>query len=96
VNSGGDFTFTLDKQYFPYAVQGSTVSIDAVTLYAQEGDQIASVTPAAYATQAQLQAVSTSLNAGQVSLTFPADPTVMVPDQAQQVFLVVQYHFGAH
>jgi hypothetical protein len=94
VNGGGDFTFTLDKQYLPYAVQGSTAGIDAVTLYAQSGSKVKSVTPAAYANQGQLQTVSTSLNAGQVSLTFPADPVILIPDQTQQVFLILQYHFG--
>jgi Tc toxin complex TcA C-terminal TcB-binding domain len=95
VNGGGSFTFTLEKPYFPYAVQGATVGIDSMTLYAQNGEQVASVTPAAYATQAQLHPVSTALTAGQVSLTFPADPDVLVAEQARQVFLVLAYHFGS-
>jgi hypothetical protein len=31
VNGGGDFTFTLEKQYFPYAVQGGTVGCQSLT-----------------------------------------------------------------
>lgn len=94
VNAGADFTFILERQYFPYAVQGATVAIDAITLYTQQGENVAPVTPAGYTTQAELQTASTALNAGQVSLTFPADPDVLVADQARQVFLVLQYHFG--
>ena len=70
------------------------MAIDAITLYTQQGENVAPVTPAGYTTQAELQTASTALNAGQVSLTFPADPDVLVADQARQVFLVLQYHFG--
>ena len=43
-----------------------------------------------------LAALSAGLNGatGQAALTLPADATVMTRDLSQQVFLVLQYHFG--
>jgi hypothetical protein len=45
-----------------------------------------------------VSALSTGLSSttGTAELTLPADGTVMIADQPQQVFLVLQYHFGAH
>ncbi|MGH3169198.1 MAG: hypothetical protein ACRDN0_25380, partial [Trebonia sp.] len=92
VNGTGDFAVTLDKQFFPYYVQGArTLTIDSLTLYAGSSGTLASVIP-----PTDLAALSAELSGatGQASLTLPADGTVMTRDLAQQVFLVLQYHFG--
>lgn len=94
VNGTADFQVTLEKQYFPYAVQSARVlTIDALTLYAERNASIASVSPVE---SAGLSALTTGLSGatGAATLTLPSDGTVMVQDQAQQVFLVLQYHFG--
>jgi hypothetical protein len=92
VNDTGDFTVTLEKQYFPYTVQSAKkLTIDALTLYAGNAGKVASVTPTT-----NLAALSASLSGagGEASLSLPSDGTVMLQDQSQQVFLVLQYHFG--
>ena len=92
VNGTGDFAVTLDKQFFPYYVQSAAnLTIDRLTLYAGNAGALASVTP-----QTDLAALSAGLSGatGQASLTLPADSTVMTRDLPQQVFLVLQYHFG--
>ena len=83
---------TLEKQFFPYAVQGAKkLTIDALTLYAGSGGRVASVTPAV-----DLTGLSAGLTGatGAAALSLPADATVMIEDPAQQVFLVLQYHYG--
>jgi len=93
VNGTGDFEVTLDRQFFPYYVQGAaTLTIDSLNLYAGSSGSLASVTPTV-----DLAALSTGLNGttGQASLTLPADGTVMTQELSQQVFLVLQYHFGS-
>jgi hypothetical protein len=92
VNGTGDFSLTLDKQFFPYWVQGAReLTIDALTLYADNAGTLASVTPAE-----DLAALSAGLNSatGQAALSLAADAAVMTRDLSQQVFLVLQYHFG--
>ena len=94
--SGADFAVTLEKQYFPYAVQSAKeLTIDALTLYADSHGAIASVAPVDAAGLAALTA-GLSGTAGAATLTLPSDPNVMIRDQSQQVFLILQYHFGAH
>jgi hypothetical protein len=93
VNGTGDFQVTLEKQYFPYAVQGaSALSIDALALYAEKNGSISSVSPV---DGAGLAALNAGLNGatGAAALSVPADANVMIQDQAQQVFLVLQYSF---
>jgi hypothetical protein len=99
VNGTGDFTVTLDKQFFPYVVQASSgLTIDGLTLYAARAASasaspgLASVTPTV-----DLVALSSGLagTTGQAQLSLPADDTVLVRDLTQQVFLVLQYHFTA-
>ena len=47
VNGTGNFTVTLQKHYFPYAVQSAKkLTIDALTLHAQSAGTVASTTPA--------------------------------------------------
>jgi hypothetical protein len=94
VNGGGDFSVSLRKQYFPYAVQSATLTIDGLTLYAASAtspNRIVATTPVL-----DYRSLSQSLNnAGEASLTLPQDSAVMIQNQSQQVFLVLQYHFAA-
>ena len=94
VNGIGDFAVTLDKHFFPYFVQSARkLRVDSLTLYAGTAGTVASVTPAT-----DLVGLSEGLwgPAGQAPLTLPADNTVMIRDDlSQQVFLVLQYHFGS-
>lgn len=93
VTGASDFTATLTRQMFPYAVQSARrLTIDALTLYADSGTgTVASVTPGA-----DLAALSAGLSsaAGQAIADLPEDPSVLTRDPARQVFLVLQYHFG--
>lgn len=68
------------------------MTIASLTLYAGSSGALASVGPLV-----DLAALSAGLNGatGQASLTLPADGTVMTRDLPQQVFLVLQYHFGS-
>jgi hypothetical protein len=67
------------------------LTIDSLTLYAGNAQALVSVTP-----PADLAALSAGLSGttGQASLSLSADDTVMVRNLPQQVFLVLQYHFG--
>jgi Tc toxin complex TcA C-terminal TcB-binding domain len=92
VNGTADFAVTLEKQFFPYAVQSARkLTIDALTLYAGSAGAVASVTPAA-----DLAGLSAALGGagGTAPISLPADDTVLVRDVTQQAFLVLQYHFG--
>jgi hypothetical protein len=92
VNGTGDFAFTLEKRFFPYAVQSAKkVTVDSLALYADSGGTIASVTP-----PVDLAALSTGLSsaAAQAPVSLPADGTVLTRDPSKQVFIVLQYHFG--
>jgi Tc toxin complex TcA C-terminal TcB-binding domain len=92
VNGAGDFAVTLEKQFFPYSVQSAAkLTIDSLTLYAESAGSVASVTPAI-----DLGGLSAGLSgaAGQAVLALPGDSTVMIGELSQQVFLVLQYHFG--
>jgi hypothetical protein len=93
VNGTANFAATLTRERFPYIVQGAAkLTVDAVRLYAANGTAIVQVTPTV-----DLAALSTGLSgsASSAALTLPADPAVMQRVQALQVFLVLQYHFGA-
>jgi hypothetical protein len=92
VNGTADFAVTLEKQYFPYAVQNTAkLTIDALTLYAQSAGTVASITPAV-----DLVELSKGLSGGtaEASLTLPSDSTVLTRELSQQAFVVLQYHFG--
>lgn len=92
INGTGNFQVTLDKQFFPYMVQAAKkLTVDTLTLYGANGAKIASVTPTV-----DLNALSTGLNsvAGTSALSLTNDPKVLQRLQSQQVFLVMQYHFG--
>jgi hypothetical protein len=92
VSEGAEFKATLARALFPYAVQGAKkLTIDALTLYSADGESIASSTPMTV----DLAVLSSELSgaAGEAAVTLPAD-NVLVPEQAKEVFLVLQYHFG--
>jgi hypothetical protein len=94
VNGTGDFSATLSRRRFPYIGQGTPkLTIDAVTLYAANGAAIVQLTP-----HLDLATLSSGLISatGSAALSLPADPAVMQRVQAQQVFLVLQYHFGTN
>jgi hypothetical protein len=94
INGTGNFSATLEKQYFPYMVQSArNLHIDSLTLYAANTNQpaqVAQVTP-----NVDLGTLSTGLTAGTAVLSLPADSAVMLRQQTQQVYLVLLYHFGA-
>ena len=98
VNGTGDFTVTLEKSFFPYAVQAVTdLTIDSLTLYT--GVPATTAAPASLASVippgTDLTALSAALTgpAGEAQLSVPADDSVLTRDLTSQVFLVMQYHF---
>jgi hypothetical protein len=94
INGTGAFQVTLEKSYFPYMVQGARkLTADSLVLYAANGDKVASVTPTV-----NLATITSNLAlpAANAVITLPADPNVLVRNQTQQVFMVLQYHFGAN
>jgi hypothetical protein len=87
-----DFTATLGKQLFPYAVQGAKkLTVDSLTLYAGSNGKLVPVSPTA-----DLAALSAGLSgpSGEAALTLPADGTVLTRGPSAQVYLLLQYHFG--
>lgn len=87
VNGNGNFAAQLRKDSFPYLVQGESLAIEALELYARNGRQLAKRTVAAPA------ALSDGLNGGNraAGLSFPVDASVLKRDAAAQVFLIVRY-----
>jgi hypothetical protein len=65
------------------------LTIDALTLYAGDNGSVASVSPIDSADLPVLNSQTPT-----ATLQLPSDSTVMVRMQTQQVFLVLQYHFG--
>jgi hypothetical protein len=91
VNGNGDFSVTLQRDYFPYIVQSAkSVSIGSLTLYASVAGKIAPLTPSSV----NLHDLSASLTAGAGTVDLPYDAQVMTRVAAQQVFLVIQYRFS--
>jgi hypothetical protein len=94
-----NFTVTLTPDDFPYMAQAAkTLTIDSFALYAANPAKPGSVLP-------DSPQPAQNVNGGALPLTFsksvtsatlslPAD-TVLVRQQTQQVFLVLQYHFTA-
>lgn len=90
VNGTSDFQVTIESQFFPYfAQEARKLTVDGLTLYAANGNKLASVTPTV-----ALSAFQPFL--GSATLTLPPDPNVLVRTQDQQVFMVLTYHFGAN
>jgi hypothetical protein len=94
INSTGAFQATLEKSCFPYMVQGARkLTVDSLVLYAAKSGKVASITP-----KIDLGAMTSSLAlpAASAAISLPADPSVLIRDQQQQVFMILQYHFGTN
>ena len=88
------FVATLDKRFFPYAVQGAAnLHVDSLVLYAGSNGSVDSATPLA---SADLTALASGLSsqAGTATLTVLPDTKVLTRDVTKQVFLVLGYSFG--
>jgi hypothetical protein len=85
------FQFTLQKSYFPYAVQGMTLTLTSLQVYA------ANLSPASPAPdQSNLSAYSAALNGPTASATVSiAADTAALTKSATQVYLVIQYTAAA-
>jgi hypothetical protein len=106
VGGSGNFTVTLQKDYFPYAVQNArNLVIDAVTLFADVGGQVNSHSlPQSVVDSATLSsglsapggAAVLSLPSVDIAavLSLPSGYVFTTRDLSRQVFLVLQYHFG--
>ena len=92
VNGSGNFQVLLQKSYFPYSVQSARrITIDSVVTYAGNNGKVASVTQQSVS----LDNLSSGLSqAGSATLSLPKDNQVMTQSSSQQVFLVLNYHFG--
>ncbi len=95
VNGAANFSFTLRKDYLPYLVQSAKLTVDSMTLFAQSGDTLVSVTEYDQSgSYPQFANLSSDLNTtGSSNITFPADSQVLTPTQTQ-VFLVLRFHFS--
>lgn len=94
VNGTGDFTVTMAKSFFPYAVQAATeLKIGSLTFY--KGVPATAAAPPSLASEVPQGTDLATLTgaAGEVQLSLPADGTVLTRDLAKQVFLVMQYHY---
>jgi hypothetical protein len=92
VNGSGNFQLVLQKNYFPYAVASARrLTIDSIVTYAGVNGKVVPVTQQSV----DLGNLSTGLSqAGSATLSLPQDSQVMTQVSSQQVFLVLNYHFG--
>jgi hypothetical protein len=92
VNGSGSFQLALQKSYFPYAVQSARrLTVDSITAYAGLNGKVASVAQQTV----DLGNLSAGLSkTGSAILSLPSDNQVMIRSSSQQVFLVLNYHFG--
>jgi len=92
VNGPPTFQAVLQRSYFPYAVQSAKVlTVDSVTTYAANNGKVASVQQQTV----DLGNLSSGLTqSGSATISLPADNQVMTQVLSQQVFLVLNYHFG--
>ena len=85
-----NFQVVLQKSYFPYAVQSAKrLTIDSITTYAGSNK--------VFSVQQNVNFGNLSSNltqSGSMTLSLPSDNQVMTQVLSQQVFLVVNYHFG--
>ena len=90
--ANANFAVTLQKEFFPYMAQSaSQVTIDTVTLYAESDGKVAQWTPPNVGFSLPYTFKGTTVTA---PLSLPTDGTFIKQDASQQVFLVLQYHFG--
>jgi hypothetical protein len=81
-----DFTAQLTMDHFPYAVQGATLTMDSLTLYASSGAALAQVTLPVPANMANdLHTTRTT------TLDLPADAQVLTREAKKEVFAVITY-----
>ncbi len=87
--SDEDLSVTVKKGYFPYFVQGKTITITKVELYAiAEDNELLPVTP----TGIDLEELTTALNGSTKEFTIPlAEDPVLSREPKAQVFLVFRY-----
>jgi hypothetical protein len=86
------FAAALQKDFFPYMAQSAKeITIDALTLYAASGGALASTTPANVGFTLPFSFRDATVTA---PLSLTTDVTVLKQDPSQQVFLLLQYHFG--
>jgi len=92
VNGASNFQVVLQKDYFPYFVQSARrITIDSVTTYAGNNGKVES----ALQQTVDLDNLSAGLSqAGSATLSLPPDKQVMTQVLSQQVYLVLNYHFG--
>ena len=91
VNSTNNFTAALTAGFFPYAVQGTRLTIKSVTLYSDVGAGVLAVTPA-IPNAAALTGMSQQLNdARTTTLALPADAAVLTRSLTKEVFAVITY-----
>lgn len=92
VNGASNFQVVLQRSYFPYFVQSAKrITIDSVTTYAANNGKVASVLQQTV----DLDHLSGGLSqAGSATLSLPPDKQVMAQILSQQVYLVLNYHFG--
>lgn len=89
----GECAIELRRDLFPYVAQSAKrITIDGLALYASVAGNIASASPAV-----DIGSVSANLNStsATAALALPSDAAIMTRDANRQVFLVLQYHFGA-
>jgi hypothetical protein len=91
VNGAGDLSLHVRKDDFPYMMQGETLALDGLDLYAQNGAKLVS-----RAVAADLDALATSLNDAPhaFDVSIPEDASVLKRDAATQAFLVVRYRLA--
>jgi hypothetical protein len=97
--ASANFTVTLNPDDFPYMAQAAkSLTIDSFALYAANPAKPGSVLPDSPQPAQNVNATALpftfSTSAPSATLSLPAD-TVLVRQQTQQVFLILQYHFTA-
>ena len=86
-NGNANLPVRLSKDHFPYMVQGETLAIDALELYAQNGTQLAKSSVAIPENAAD------DLNGAEraVALSITPDASIRTDSSDAQVFLLVRY-----
>jgi hypothetical protein len=92
--SGGNFSFMLRRDHFPYMTQNSKLTVDQIVLYAQSGQSVAQRTLTDPQNWLKLNSDLNGPNAAS-SLSFPGDNNVLTNTLEAQVFLIVQYRLGS-
>jgi Tc toxin complex TcA C-terminal TcB-binding domain len=91
VDGTNDFMAALTVDFFPYAVQGTRLTLNSVTLYTDAEAGVAAVTPLT-PDVAALTSMSQQLNdARTTKVALPADATVLTRDLTKEVFAVITY-----